>query len=351
MKTIPLGNKSFWIAQGIGWAIFALVNISVQAFLGFPAWLIVKNTLYSVGAGILITTAYRYIIKDFDWQKQKIIPLILFIFGSSLVLSISWLILIALLFYLDQRASVTPGELVGNLINGCLTFLIWNLIYFFFQYFSKFQLAEVEKWQMQAQVKEAQLGSLKTQIRPHFMFNTLNNILALILEDKHKARAMLINFSELLRYSLQMSQSQLVTIEEEVDMCRRYLQLLSVQYEDRLQFDIRIENGLADTPIPPMMLQFLVENGVKHGIDRLPQGGSLNIDVFKEPAFNVVEVSNSGSLEKKANVESRLGIGLQNIRERLKLIYKGQAFFDICEKKDLVVATIKIPEAYESTDR
>ncbi len=344
MKSIPLGHKNFWIAQGIGWAIFAVVNITLQSILGLPTLLVLKNALYSVGAGIIVTTGYRYLIRNIDWPRQKLVPLILLILLFSFVLSVSWVITISLLFYLDYQRFLSPNDVVGNLINGSLVFLIWNLIYFFFQYFSKFQLAEVEKWQLKAEVKEAQLGSLKTQIRPHFMFNTLNNILALILEDKHKARAMLINFSELLRYSLQMSDASLVSLEEEIDMSKRYLQLLSIQYEDRLKYEIQMDKELSDTPIPPMMIQFLVENGVKHGIDQLPDGGHLFIDVRQESKKIILEVSNSGHLNGELKGNSSLGIGLKNIKERLNLIYKGKAKFNIRESNNLVIATIKIPD-------
>jgi two-component system LytT family sensor kinase len=344
MKPIPLGHKNFWIAQGIGWAIFALVNIIVQALAGLPAWLIFKNTLYATGAGLLVTTAYRHLIRKVDWTRQQITVLILFLFGTSFVLALLWIIFITFLFYLDGKGIIHPSEIAGNLLNGCLIFFIWNLIYFFFQYFSKFQTAEVEKWQLEAQVKEAQLNTLKTQIRPHFMFNTLNNILALILEDKHKARAMLVNFSELLRYSLQMSKASFVRLEEEIDMVRRYLQLLSIQYEGRLQYEIELDTDLNDHPVPPMMLQFLVENGIKHGIDQRPEGGSILLRVFKENQDIVFEVRNTGQFEESASKPDQLGIGLHNIRERLALLYKRKAVLDIREIPDFVVATIKIPK-------
>ena len=344
MKSIPLGNKNFWIAQGIGWAIFAFVNVSFQALVGLPAWLILRNTIYATGAGLIVTTAYRYLVKRIDWRQTKIVYIICFIFATSFVLAFAWITTIAILFTLEGKGSIHPNEVVGNLLNGCLIFLVWNLIYFFFQYFSKFQLAEVEKWQLDAQFKEAQLGTLKSQIRPHFMFNTLNNIRALILEDKHKARAMLINFSELLRYALQMSKASFVKLEEEMDMIRRYFQLLSIQYEDRLQYEIEMDPGLGEQEIPPMMLQFLVENSIKYGIDPNANGGSIRLKITQEEGQLILKVYNSGQLQEEAPQASRLGIGLKNIRERLQLLYKGKASFSIQQIPDFVVATIKIPE-------
>ncbi len=345
MKPIPLGNKSFWMAQSIGWAIFALVNVTFQILAGLPAWLIFKNTVYAAGAGIIVTSAYRELIRRVDWKNQKIVILILFVFATSFVLAILWITLIALLFFLDSKGGdLAPGEIIGNLLNGCLVFLIWNLIYFFFQYFAKFQTAEVEKWQLDAQVKEAQLSALKTQIRPHFMFNTLNNILALILEDKHKARAMLINFSELLRYSLQMSKSSLVPLEDEIDMVRRYLQLLSIQYEGRLHYEIEVDLQVGDQHIPPMILQFLVENGIKHGIDQRAEGGTIRLKVFNQEDQLVFEVQNSGKISSNSQDKTHLGIGLNNIRERLDLLYKRKAQLTIEEIPDYVIASIKIPK-------
>lgn len=344
MYQIELNNKNFWIAQAIGWAIFALSNVAIQVFTGFPAEMIFNNTIYATLGGIAVTTFYREIIRRFSWRKVKPLHLIAFIMVISFALALCWIFVVAIAFAIFvKKGGLSPGDIVGNIINGSLIFLIWNLIYFFFQYFSKFQQAEIERWQLTAEVRDAQLGTLKSQIRPHFMFNTLNNIQVLILEDKEKAQKMLLNFSELLRYALKMSKQSFISIEEEVKIIRKYLQLLSIQYENRLSYHIKVDPDLLDEQIPPMMLQLLVENGIKHGIDQQPKGGELIIDIFKNNGFVYIEVSNTGSLSKGASLESRIGIGLENIKDRLKLLYKGKARLQLVEQAPLVVATIIIP--------
>lgn len=339
------GNRrNFWIAQLSGWAIFAFGNCVIQGIIGLPALLVFFNSFYSALAGIAVSTIYHALIRRVNWTKWKISHLLIFILCSALVLSAAWLLAVSVLFAMTlPEYQVRMGEILANLVNGGLVFLIWNLIYFFFQYFSKYHFAEVEKWQLAATAREAQLDTLKAQIKPHFVFNTLNNIKALILEEPERAREMLVHFSDLFRYSLLHSGRSLVVLEEEVELLKQYLALLSIQFESRLRYQIEVDSNLLDHHVPPMLLQLLVENAVKHGIAQIPEGGTLEVALFEQDDMLLIEVKNSGSLQQTPESPANTGLGLRNIHNRLQLQYGGSARLEIFEKADNVIAQVKLP--------
>ena len=215
----------------------------------------------------------------------------------------------------------------------------------------KFQQSEVEKWRLAAEVKEAQLGTLRSQIRPHFVFNTLNNIKALVLEDPQRSREMLINFSDLLRYSLQHDERDMVPLEDEIDITQQYLELMSIQYEERMEWNIEATPESLRCLLPPMLLHLLVENAVKHGIAPSANGGEVAISARCEAGHLHLEVKNTGTLNAHSDVEGQLGTGLKNIRERLSIFYGGKAKFELIETAPCVKAKIEIPVSGDTDTR
>ncbi|MEM6807238.1 MAG: histidine kinase, partial [Bacteroidota bacterium] len=178
---------------------------------------------------------------------------------------------------------------------------------------------------------------------PHFVFNALNNIRALILEDPQKARDMLLNFSDLFRYSLKHSDQVKVELAEEIEIVNQYLELLSIQYEDKLSYEIELDDSLDKIQIPPMVLQLLVENAVKHGISQRKEGGTIKINISEKASELRIQVENSGRLKKGNKLGEKLGVGLKNISSRLELIYNGKASFQIYEEQESVIAQLNIP--------
>ncbi|MFK8006820.1 MAG: sensor histidine kinase [Saprospiraceae bacterium] len=341
---IKTGNRNFWIAQIIGWGLFMLSNLLVQISAGFPIDMLLYNSITPLIIGFIITASYRHYIKRVNWKTWsfgKIVGMILF---STFFLSFAFmLILFAIFLYVFKVEGMTFPSFLGNMVIFSLVLLVWNMIYFFIQFFNNWNQAEIEKWKMVAEMKDAQLGSLKSQINPHFVFNTLNNIRSLILEDKEKAREMLLNFSDLFRYALKNTDHSKVKLKEELNIVNQYLELLSIQYEDKLQYKINVDAGLAAAELPPMMLQLLVENAVKHGISQFKEGGSILVDIDQGNGFLNINVKNTGNLKMSSKLGDKLGVGLENIRKRLDLIYNGKANLKISEVNEFVLASIKIP--------
>jgi len=196
-----------------------------------------------------------------------------------------------------------------------------------------------ERLVLKANLKEAKLNALRGQINPHFIFNSLNNIRGLMLEDVPKAREIITRLSDMLRYSLSKSETDKIALNDELKMVDNYLAISKIQLEERLKFE---KNILLDTDhiqIPPMIIQMLVENGMKHGITQLKKGGTINLNLKNELNNLIIEVINSGKLNLRSDSTK---LGLQNIKQRLSLQYNN-ATFNLKEENNCVIATIQIP--------
>lgn len=174
------------------------------------------------------------------------------------------------------------------------------------------------------------------------MFNSLNNIRGLMLEDVEKSREMLTKLSEILRYSMTKNNINSIPVQEELEVVDNYIDLSKIQFENRLEFVKDVQRETLGLEIPPMVIQLLVENAVKHGISNLKNGGRIILSIKKEDDLMVIEVKNTGKLRIAHNTTQ---LGLKNIRQRLKLLYSDKASFYLSEIAGEVVALIKIPLA------
>lgn len=200
-------------------------------------------------------------------------------------------------------------------------------------------------------MREIELAHLKSQLNPHFIFNALNSIRALVDENPEKSKKAITQLSNILRNSLIGEKKKLTKFEDEFNTVRDYLELESTRYEERLKtyFDIHPESY--DFLVPPLMLQTLVENGVKHGISNLKEGGTIKLRTFVEDDIMHIQIRNSGQYVNGTNSDKSEGFGLRNTKQRLKMIYGNRANIHIFnENENTVLTIVKIPqiESYES---
>ena len=327
MKTIKSFDrqKLYWIFQFTGWGLFTIVySLIAFYFLELIHWKIVASYASSSLTAIFLTHQYRWFIKKKKWIRLSFWRLAIHIIIGSLLIAILWAAIAIPIneqFFRIESDFNDQNRAVGMVLLLFYMFVMifgWSMVYFTFQFFFNYKSSEVEKWRLEAAVKDAELQALKSQINPHFIFNSLNNIRALIIEDPVKAREMINHLSGLLRYSVQFSNKEKVTLENELAVVENYLRLESIQFEDRLQYKIEVGPETLDYKIPPMVIQMLVENAIKHGISTLPEGGEIKIISHLENDALVVEVINTGQLKTK---NETLGIGLKNATDRLKLLF------------------------------
>ena len=201
----------------------------------------------------------------------------------------------------------------------------------------------LETSQLETKLAHAQLDALKMQLHPHFLFNTLNSISVLIHDDAKAANRMLVRLSELLRVALKRESSQEVSLKDELEFLRGYLEIEQVRFQDRLQVDFDVEKETLDARVPNLILQPLVENAIKHGIAPLAEAGKILIETRRQNGFVQLSVSDNGAglndLVKDTN-----GIGLKNTQERLEKLYGEKQHFEITSKEGGgLQVKIKIP--------
>lgn len=203
------------------------------------------------------------------------------------------------------------------------------------------QEAEAKQLELRCLTQDAELKALRAQINPHFLFNSLNSISALTTLNPQGARDMCIQLSDFLRRSLGLGERQSVSLREELDLVRTYLSIEKTRFAERLSLDWDIDPDALEVPIPPLLLQPLVENAIKHGISALPEGGTLRILVRVDGPAVRIEVENPR--DSDADVPKGLGLGLRQVRERLKGRYGTTGGFDARSDDGTHRVTLRIP--------
>lgn len=251
--------------------------------------------------------------------------------------------------HMDVEAAM-PAEMkikfyVSNLLYALLFGSIISYVFISLQKLSdeKIKRLEVEK---NAIVTEIKL--LQSQMEPHFLFNTLSTILSLIDTDKEKAKRMLESFTAFLRTSLVSGRGEMTTLSQELDVVKNYLDIYAVRMGDRLRYTIDIPKSLRGFQIPPLIIQPLVENAVKHGLEPSIRGGELLVQVHREGDRVRLIVSDSGMGINESSPGN--GIGLDNIRKRLDLLYQGRGKLTFEENEPSgVKVVIEIPYETDSS--
>jgi two-component system, LytTR family, sensor kinase len=211
-------------------------------------------------------------------------------------------------------------------------------------YYQRFRERETEATQLEAQLAKARLQTLKTQLQPHFLFNTLHSISALMLTDVHAADRMMSRLSDLLRISLETASTQITTLNSELEFVNCYLEIEKVRFEERLSVILDIAPETLDAQVPHLLLQPLVDNAVKHGISKLPEGGEIRITVRTQDGELYLEIKDNGPGLSSSGALSTSGLGLRVTRERLESLYgKDQSLEVLSPPEGGVTIGVRVP--------
>lgn len=341
----------YWGAQLIGWGAYFGLSVLASYLEGDFTPRMWDILLPEYVTGIGVSHALRGVILRRRWLEQGIGHVLPRVILASLIISIPALLLEGVLVGValnDPLAMLMRGPLdqVGRVINWTLLFTGWCFLYFAYGYFVRHRREEIRNLRLETANRENQLNTLRAQLNPHFMFNALNGIRALIDEDPAQAKRAITQLSAILRNAMTTVRRRTVPLGEELDIVKSYLALEAMRYEERLRVRFDVDEGLDREPVPPMLLQTLVENAVRHGVANLPQGGELVIGAKRGIDGLVLTVSNSGHyVPGKIN---GTGIGLRNTRKRLDLIYGGRAALHIDNRDGMVVTEVEIPSLVEN---
>lgn len=312
-----------------------------------------KRSLFYIGEALLclcLTHIFRNFLNRGKWLDMAMPRLIPAVLASVVVMGVILYFLrlplsMALGFFEGSVAFDIEQILVGTAFYALLFFL-WSVFYFTYHYFERYS----KSLKYEASMIEIELNNLRSQLNPHFIFNALNSIRALVDENPAKSKQAINQLSNILRKSLTSDKKGLTKFDDELKIVKDYLGLESIRFEERLKTEFDIHPDSHNFLVPPLMIQTLVENGIKHGISKLKEGGLIQLTTTVERGRLNIRIRNSGYMVNGSR-KSRNGLGIKNTVQRLRLIYGDQSSFRIAnENNNFVLTEIIIPpnNAYES---
>lgn len=342
-------QQMYWITQVLGWSAFTsgnlLFNYLSKKSINF------KDILYAIliiVIGISLSHIVRYVFKLFGWQKESILRIL---HKLALLSALMGTLNICLLYLFS---SLWDSGLINNYTKALFfaqagtfgtIYFIWGIIYFVVFFFRNFKKEEIRNLKNQSEIKEIQLNKFKSQLNPHFIFNSMNGLRALIDEDTQKAKQGITQLSNILRHTLTLEKNRLIHLEDEMKLVEDYLNLEKIRLEERLTYKIDVSEDSYRFMVPPMIIQTLAENAVKHGVSQLIKGGILNINCSVKDGKLKVEIVNSGQYNPNKSSNESSGFGIENSKQRLKIIFNNTASFTIKNLNDEeVITTLIIPK-------
>jgi two-component system, LytTR family, sensor kinase len=336
----------YWGAQFAGWLFYSLL-VLLSSYSENPEN--VNNELYQdiflfIAVAISTTHIMRIIFIRLGWLNIKLKHLIPRILISSFLFSFIIILItraIELILNINSHETITFLKIFNATLSISVLLFFWNTLYFTFHFFTQSRKQEINNLALEASKNEFELNNLKTQLNPHFLFNSLNSIRALIEIEPQKAKNSITSLSSLLRKSLQIGKANLIPLKDEIELVKNYLELEKIRFEERLEYELNISEECLNIELPPFSIQMLVENAIKHGISNLIDGGIIAIQCQSDSSKIQILVKNTGKLNTKVD----LGIGIQNLRRRLAIQFNGKAEFNLTENNNIVSSIITLTKA------
>jgi len=322
-------NRAFWILQTIGWSGYFFLR-TLSGFANSLGWMLLVHTLLLTATGYSLTLLMGSLFKRLIRMKPV----------WTLVLSLAAVVLAAGVFSIIETWSVAtflkpefkPQGIAyfGALLLNFSLLAAWTALYYGINYFLLLEDQIRLRERLESQASTAQLAMLRYQLNPHFLFNTLNSISTLVLlKQTERANAMLARLSSFLRYTLANEPTANVTLAQEVETLKLYLEIEKMRFEDRLRPHFRIEGETIGARLPSLLLQPLIENAIKYAVTPAENGADIWITAAREGQAVRIEVADNGNGEGGEIAASpSTGVGLANIRDRLSQAYGGSHRFE-----------------------
>ncbi|HET6975960.1 MAG TPA: histidine kinase [Pyrinomonadaceae bacterium] len=339
--------SSFWVLQLIGWALYGVLIYVTFLTVVSPSgrFSLLQVKISRTVAGFLLTSAMRPIYKHMG--RDRSVPVIaLLILITSFAFGSLWPFGEQIGLWLMNRPPsgfrIDWASYPVEVLDYSFTLVGWSALYFGIKYWRQWQAEHERTLQAEALANHAQLDMLRYQLNPHFLFNALNSIRASIDEDSQRAKRMVTEFSEFLRYSLLNDNSALVELREEVEAIKNYLAIEKIRFEDKLDVTFELEPAAEKCRVPGFLIHPLVENAVKHGMTNNSEPLKICIGARLRDGCLVVEVANTGRLDTQKPQTNGAGIGLRNVRERLAKLYPDKSSFSLRQDGKWIRATIEM---------
>jgi len=330
--------KRYWTYQLLGWVAYSAIGITINLLGGAKLLPLAIGHVLLISVSIGLTHLFRRQIRLRRQADHGVGRMWLFLASCAFAISS-----VQALLVIGTNLLLVGGEwnITATVALWWGMFLatgVWTILYV---RFTERQGHVAREGQLQLALIEAELRALEAQINPHFLFNCLNSIRALVAIDPPRAQDMLTRLSNVLRNSLRHDRQHTVPLASEVESVSDYVALEGIRFEERLRAEITVDPEAAHCMVPPMLLQTLVENAIKHGISEVTGCGDLTIRGELKNGFVRLVVENTGRLRGAPRSPAQLGLG--NVRERLRLLYGDEATFSLDDSGGMVRATVLIP--------
>ncbi|MDA3893050.1 MAG: histidine kinase [Salinivirgaceae bacterium] len=349
-------NKLFWILQIIGWLSYYLIYTAISTW--YKSFSSEDLMLYSLTyvLGFIITVGLRYPYRYVYSKIERLYWLPITIVVGSVITTLLWTYIDMYVshFFWDNGDTVLRQRLqLPMLIKYSFIFIIlmtsWSSLYFGIKYAIDWQNEKKHSEQAEMMAQKAQMEMLRYQLNPHFLFNSLNSIRALVDENQKHAKEMITELSEFLRYSLQHKDATFVTLINELEAVKHYFSIEKKRFEEKLEIEYKIADEVRNYQVLTFLLHPLIENAVKYGMQTSQMPLKIGLSAQKTGAGLMLEICNSGIwIDRKGdgNHIGGTGTGLANVEKRLKNAYGDGYRLEILKGEKNICIRIEIKEQY-----
>ena len=357
-------SRGRWRRLAIIWGVWTFIGIVFTLQMYFtsyrserPAKLVdslylqmIWAYLWALATPIVLLAAAKLPIERTNWIRNTLLHLPISIVLSGIVTAIGH---VMLWLYLGRPLGrpysfVSMGRFVlANFSEGIGIYMLIALASYAYSYYRRYREGQVRTLQLEAQLSRAQLEALKMQLHPHFLFNTLHSISALLSQDTEAARRMITRLGDFLRLTLENSGSEEVTLQQEMEFLNCYLAIERIRFQDRLVTRIDLDEDTLDVKVPNLILQPIVENAIRHGIAPRSTPGLIEIEAKHLNGLIRIQVRDNGPGLSDHRISENLcnrGVGLANTEKRLESLYGSRHVFDLRNNPNGgFVVTMEIP--------
>lgn len=345
-SVLPSKQQIVWYI--VAWSIIAVLHVAIISLLGiFSLFPVIIDSLISTYLFALLGVPVWYVVQFYKPEKATIFNLLINHITLGVAVIAGWfftstyLIKIATSHWTSYQTFQMPAQPL-RVIYGIFLYLILTLIYYLIIYYNNLQDKVKSEARLQEMIKEVELDMLKSQINPHFLFNSLNSISSLTITAPEMAREMLVKLSDYLRYSVSMGKSQITTLGEEIENIKLYLEIEKIRFGSKLLFSFDLQEDILDATIPAMILQPLYENAVKHGVYESTSEIVIKTSAWLQGSILTLRITNN--YEPGVPSKKGAGVGLKNISERLRLLYHNEQLLQAKKHDQLFEVIVSIPQ-------
>jgi two-component system, LytTR family, sensor kinase len=330
------------------WMLVTAISIFVSVYMfNLTLWIafsdsIIYNLTYAIlGIGLWYNIRYK------NFEKINFINRFIYHTSEAIIISVIWVLLCYFILTTvfsanEHNVNKSSGYLPFTFLGGIVYYILITLFYYLVISYNNLQEKIRNESNLHTLIKEAELSLLKSQINPHFLFNSLNSISSLTVTNPLKAREMIIKLSEFLRHSIGHKEQQMTTLNEEMGHLMLYLEIEKVRFGDRLHYEFDISDSCRNFPIPVMLFQPLLENAIKHGVYESTEPITIKFSCNAEQNGITAVLTNNFDPEAPPRKGNKLG--LKNVENRLKLIYQSDSLMKVTKQNNIFKVEIHIPE-------